>query len=66
MADKQRYEAYAFRTFPAFGVWDGVSSAEWSESVALELGERVAEYEFDQLMTSMWPGGMLIGNEVVL
>ncbi len=46
---------YAFRTFNPFGTWDkGTSSAEWSESLALEVGDRVSEHEFMEQMWQAW------------
>jgi len=48
-------EAYAFRTFIPFGTWDeGTSSAEWSEALALELGDRVGDHEFMEMMWQAW------------
>jgi hypothetical protein len=53
--------AYAFRTFPPFGDWpEGRSSAEWPESMALELGDRVSESWFSfQMMAAvmLWSEG---------
>ena len=48
----QRMRPYAFRTFvPWNNLWTGgVSSAEWPEGVALELGDRVSEHWFFEKM----------------
>ncbi len=56
---------YAFRTFPPFGPWrKGTSSAEWHEATALELGERVSEHLFMEMMWHAYPGGCWPGVDV--
>ncbi len=50
-------QPYAFRTFKDLTLYGRpmpTSSAEWSEPLALELGDRVAEHEFMEMMWKAW------------
>ena len=58
-------QPYAFRTFRYFdGIVSNTSSAEWHEGTALELGDRVSNHYFMEMMWHAWPGGCWPGLDV--
>ncbi len=60
-------QPYAFRSWatqPDFIVNATTSSAEWHEGTALELGDRVSNHYFMEMMWHAWPGGCWPGLDV--
>jgi len=56
-------KAYAFRTWSSPFHGNDTSSAEWPEDLALELGDRVSDHLFLEMMYYAWALEFWVGQK---